>query len=86
MTTVPPPVATSGRTVRGTRAAWGRSRGKTAGCRNRFRGPSGPALHKPLGIAAPLRVGQSRIDATGQRADVVSKQPVGAVHRDRDGR
>jgi hypothetical protein len=33
-----------------------------------------------------LRVGQSGIDATGERADVVAQHAVGAVDHDCDGR
>jgi len=35
---------------------------------------------------ASLRVGQSGIDASGERADVVAQRTVGAVDHDRDGR
>ena len=34
----------------------------------------------------PLGVGQGRIDATGERADVVAQDGVGAVDHDRNGR
>jgi hypothetical protein len=40
----------------------------------------------PLRTTAPLRVGQSRIDATGERTNVVAQRTVGAIDHDRDGR
>src|SRR6202790_1023128 len=39
-----------------------------------------------LDLETPLRVGQSGIDTTGERADVVAEHAVGAVDHDRDGR
>src|SRR5208282_4395287 len=53
--------------------------------RRRLRGLSRPALRRS-NHQAPLRVGQSGIDATGERTDVVAQRTVGAVDHDRDGR
>src|ERR1700674_4140255 len=55
--------------------------------RDELRSPCGEPAFAAGSILSPsLRVGQSRINAVGERADVVAQRLVDAVYHDRDGR